>query len=143
MFFVQTSRTDNFDSRVMITYNLNVKDRLRSRKSRKITEFLAESSDDITSQISMMQQLVNNSFNSFLTFSNFFSASVPIFRTSVTFNVWAKADYAAWWRFLQVNIRLTKALTCHKVQSQSFPPGQTIVCELGQADSDRSAERHA
>ena len=128
-------------ARVMLIYNVDVNDSLTNGQLRSIVgiifpEFcqiicVLVKIDDEHVGISLIKQYPQ--------FQSSYSRGVPIFKTFVTYQLCGRNCHTARSQLLQLHLRLAWALTCHKVQGQSFPTCQKDIIKWDQSLQPRMA----
>ena len=128
-------------ARVIFIYNVDVNDCLTNGQLGSIVGIISPDLcqincvpvelDDEHVGISLIKQ--NPQFRSS------YSGGVPIFKTFVTYQLSKRNRHSARSQLLQLHLRLAWALTCHKVQGQTFPTGQKDIIEWDQSLQPRMA----
>ena len=133
--------TLNVGARVMLIYNVDVNYSLTNGQLGSIVGIISPEFcqiicvlvkiDDEHVGISLIKQYPH--------FQNSYSRGVPIFKTFVTYQFCGRNRHTARSQFLQLHLRPAWALTCHKVQGQTFPTGQKDIIKWDQSLQPRMA----
>ena len=116
-------------SRVMLIYNVDVKDGLTNGQLGTIVDIISSDSCRIDCVlVSFDDKNVGTSLaHQYPQFQKTYPGAVPIFKTFVSYQLGGKSQHGARSHLLQLPLRLAWALTCHKVQGQTFPSGQKVI----------------
>ena len=116
-------------SRIMLVYNVDVKDCLTNGQLGSVIGIVSHDSSQ-TDCVLVKFDDTNVGKSLILQYPQFqktYPGAVPIFKVYVSYRIGGKNQHGARAHLLQLPLRLAWALTCHKVQGQTFPSGQKII----------------
>ena len=118
--------TFKLGARVMLIYNVDVKDSLTSGQLGSIVGIISPDSSQINCVLVKFddEHVGISLIKQYLQFQSSYHEVVPFFKTLVTYQLGGRNQLTARSQLLQLPLRLAWGLTCHKVQGQTFPTGQ-------------------
>ena len=116
-------------SRIMLVYNVDVKDCLTNGQLGSVVGIVSHDSSQIDCVLVKFDDdnVGKSLILQYPLFQNTYPGSVPIFKVFVSYRLGGKAQHGARAHLIQLLLRLAWALTCHKVQGQTFPAGRKIM----------------
>ena len=127
--------TFKLGARVMLIYNVDVKDSLTNGQLGSIVGIISPDSSQINCVLVKFddEHVGISLIKQYPQFQSSYPGAVPIFKTLVTYQLGGRNRHTARSQLLQLPLRLAWALTCHKVQGQTFPTGQKVIIKWDQS----------